>query len=1335
MASKEPEEAANTTEEETLAFKKKRARRVSFADVEITSVHIFNRDEDYETPPETQATPEAATPDNEVLGFFRDLVDSDDSRESSPNLDDDVLGQRKSFLRPLGSPSPRSISAGSAASNDDDNFFGPVSSSFIKSRRLSDSAASDNNHDVTMDSKSFSMHFRSLAGSDSGADIRTPTAFRLAFEDRTRTQNTMPTNPDSFMTLTMADKLISPSLQSDDVVRSKDSNAMSIVGEDPHKFDYGRLSPSLDALLTEGSRDLYDVSVDEKLSKQIETREVNQMVQQHYDEEISEGNEKENGSKEYTKHAVERTILNNGTPHKVFRSNGLLQGNLSDGGVNENFLMDERLETQKNIDYKLKDVSPLNRSLSVEWKTSFATFNSPSFAALMTPNSKLSDYRMSTGSMNLGKDLSSKQKIVSKFRLPEPSPCVSSIKEGTDRLKSRLSSYSSLVNLSGRPDRFKDLKCKYTDIPVVRLEERLSTVNENGECQSSFSIGGSVVENSKDFLRLSQSEEPKCVTEVGETPGSMALANISRLQPSQPAIEAKSPAHTWSEKKDLTPHMMKSEDRLSGSSTSHKIDALSTDLKPDDKEQNNSTIIHDTPVSSPLKSSVVRLLGATECLTSCFGELKQCDQQVKHVSDRLMLGGAADNSSSFQSKSGAVSTSPFKDSSLLDAAAYGDNLSNLQDNSETFSNLQLSSIDGNIQNSQLASPAKRSNVGVVSPQFQKAWTSGLSSLQSPFNGMPNYSPRRIISTQTSSGKKETDIVISSKSTPSPFKNKQSHNSARKRPFQSPFRDDPCEETEDDGTLMRKVLASPTSSFGGRINHDYDQASQMLVSSSRKANHNLSGSKRRNIDMIPLDGDHDDHGILTRIHQSPKLNHSGGCNSDSSLEESNQMSNGSKMIEVNKCRTLMHWTEMPINFLADMKDLLPSSIKKLNLKAIETLEDTLLHLLKIKEYELLCSEIQSQKVTENLGAMRKRAVEARSLMYKVAYQRAKLQLNRAQSLNSHIEDFQILKMNYDHLTECGSKSGQVDDRNSLSCSIDSEVRDEASCDRASTIKQEFESLDGKINTLSKYFSTYCKLKGVPISTDILESVIDHLRKRKLCRSIYQDLQMWKVDDFEKKNDRYTILLNYLNYACQRITIKDPLPSVTILTTLNDTHIEKNFPEMNACSAFAFVLNVEKTRKCNSSRHLSKETQMMSSFLHNLLDVIEEMQIAQIEISNLILIRFYSPSDEQLDLQLSFIDFQSGKKVNLDLDVSDLSRGIYPSEVLPHMVESLASTQYTLSELYNGHQTDNSVFSVFLHAAGSSTMIVKLSLVRRIKLELHHKVKATSAQASSSIIIQN
>lgn len=50
-------------------------------------------------------------------------------------------------------------------------------------------------------------------------------------------------------------------------------------------------------------------------------------------------------------------------------------------------------------------------------------------------------------------------------------------------------------------------------------------------------------------------------------------------------------------------------------------------------------------------------------------------------------------------------------------------------------------------------------------------------------------------------------------------------------------------------------------------------------------------------------------------------------------------------------------------------------------------------------------------------------------------------NKAQSLNSQIEDFQLLKLHYDRLKECGSKSSQVDDRNGLSCPIDSEVRHE------------------------------------------------------------------------------------------------------------------------------------------------------------------------------------------------------------------------------------------------------------------------------------------------------
>ena len=48
-------------------------------------------------------------------------------------------------------------------------------------------------------------------------------------------------------------------------------------------------------------------------------------------------------------------------------------------------------------------------------------------------------------------------------------------------------------------------------------------------------------------------------------------------------------------------------------------------------------------------------------------------------------------------------------------------------------------------------------------------------------------------------------------------------------------------------------------------------------------------------------------------------------------------------------------------------------------------------------------------------------------------------NRAKSLSSYIENLQMLKLNYDRLTDCGSKSSHVDDGNGLSCPIDSEVR--------------------------------------------------------------------------------------------------------------------------------------------------------------------------------------------------------------------------------------------------------------------------------------------------------
>uniref|UniRef100_A0A5B6Z9T7 Uncharacterized protein n=1 Tax=Davidia involucrata TaxID=16924 RepID=A0A5B6Z9T7_DAVIN len=121
---------------------------------------------------------------------------------------------------------------------------------------------------------------------------------------------------------------------------------------------------------------------------------------------------------------------------------------------------------------------------------------------------------------------------------------------------------------------------------------------------------------------------------------------------------------------------------------------------------------------------------------------------------------------------------------------------------------------------------------------------------------------------------------------------------------------------------------------------------------------------------------------------------------------------------------------------------------------------------------------------------------------------------------------------------------------------------------------------------------------------------------------------------------------------------------------------NFPSMDASTAFAFVLNADTTRKYIGPRSLTQETQITSSILGNLLDVVEEVQLARVELQNLTQTSFHSPSVEQLDLQLCFIDFKSGGKVMLTLDMSCLNRGVYPLEMIPSQLEAPADVSQKL-----------------------------------------------------------
>ncbi|TVU08131.1 hypothetical protein EJB05_41519 [Eragrostis curvula] len=219
------------TEEGTIA--RKRSRRVSFADT--TAVHVFDRDEDFDTPPEDRSV--SASPSPSPGRSSAEAEDGDDTSEAgSP-------APRIIFLPEADSSSPGSA-VGSVASADDENFFGVfgpvVSTRFIQTGRPSDSGMSeDDNHDITLDSRTFSMHyrFRNVDPSDctanSAASIRTPdTASKGPLEE-----------------LNVSEPGIKSSSGRDALTD------MSMLTGNPRTFDYGKLSPMLSDVMQKIGKD------------------------------------------------------------------------------------------------------------------------------------------------------------------------------------------------------------------------------------------------------------------------------------------------------------------------------------------------------------------------------------------------------------------------------------------------------------------------------------------------------------------------------------------------------------------------------------------------------------------------------------------------------------------------------------------------------------------------------------------------------------------------------------------------------------------------------------------------------------------------------------------------------------------------------------------------------------------------------------------------------------------------------------------------------------------------------------------------------------------------
>lgn len=126
-----------------------------------------------------------------------------------------------------------------------------MSTNFIR-RDLLDSATSDDNHDQTMDSTAFSMHFRSLARSDSEGEMKTSTRVHISSEEKTPALSDLPSNTRNSMQLTLVNKPNSqPDVSTFKSSMDSQSDDMSLVGQYHGKYDYGKLSPAMYPLLAE----------------------------------------------------------------------------------------------------------------------------------------------------------------------------------------------------------------------------------------------------------------------------------------------------------------------------------------------------------------------------------------------------------------------------------------------------------------------------------------------------------------------------------------------------------------------------------------------------------------------------------------------------------------------------------------------------------------------------------------------------------------------------------------------------------------------------------------------------------------------------------------------------------------------------------------------------------------------------------------------------------------------------------------------------------------------------------------------------------------------------
>eukprot|EP01018_Ginkgo_biloba_P021699 Gb_34992 [translate_table: standard] len=248
---------------------------------------------------------------------------------------------------------------------------------------------------------------------------------------------------------------------------------------------------------------------------------------------------------------------------------------------------------------------------------------------------------------------------------------------------------------------------------------------------------------------------------------------------------------------------------------------------------------------------------------------------------------------------------------------------------------------------------------------------------------------------------------------------------------------------------------------------------------------------------------------------------------------------------------------------------------------------------------------------------------------------------------------------------------------------SQKENQETCERVIIMKQELDVLDSKIKDLCEFYHGFCNVKGNVSREDIIESLENHVKKMTKNSVILQDMQLWKLKDIKSKPGEHLIELNYIGMMTQRFVIEGNGPSAKVSSShsLDYKTVERVFPFTNASVAFHVVFALKKSFRIMEAGSIKQTIREMSFLLGTLLDVLEEIQLCRTGLQNLSFARFHSVhgDDSDLHLHLTFLDYASGLKVVVILDMNVLKCGVYPSDVLPRQVEIHQSGQSTESTL--------------------------------------------------------